>query len=82
MKRWFILFLFVLILPCMIHAQEPASALEKARAQYRNKIIEFQNEYMESLKSVSQQYRKVLAELAISDPAGFSQIVKVASQQL
>jgi large subunit ribosomal protein L20 len=26
--------------------------------------------------------RKVLAELAISDPTGFSQIVKVASQQL
>ena len=41
------------------------------------------SKFMHGLKLANVELdRKVLAELAISDPAGFSQIVKVASQQL
>jgi large subunit ribosomal protein L20 len=41
------------------------------------------SKFMHGLKLANVELdRKVLAELAISDPTGFSQIVKVASQQL
>ena len=41
------------------------------------------SKFMHGLKLANVELdRKVLAELAISDPAGFSQIAKVASQQL
>jgi large subunit ribosomal protein L20 len=41
------------------------------------------SKFMHGLKLANVELdRKVLAELAISDPAGFSQIVKVASQHL
>jgi large subunit ribosomal protein L20 len=41
------------------------------------------SKFMHGLKLANIELdRKVLAELAISDPTGFSQIVKVASQQL
>ena len=41
------------------------------------------SKFMHGLKLANVELdRKVLAELAISDPNGFSQIVKVASQQL
>ncbi|HDL08718.1 MAG TPA: 50S ribosomal protein L20 [Desulfobacteraceae bacterium] len=41
------------------------------------------SKFIHGLKSAKIKLdRKVLAELAISDPAGFSQIVKIASQQL
>ncbi|MGD8520539.1 MAG: 50S ribosomal protein L20 [Desulfobacterales bacterium] len=40
------------------------------------------SKFMHGLKLANVELdRKVLAELAVSDPAGFSQIVKVASQQ-
>ncbi len=40
------------------------------------------SKFMHGLKLANVELdRKVLAELAISDPAGFSQIVKVAAQQ-
>ena len=41
------------------------------------------SKFMHGLKLANVELdRKVLAELAISDPTGFSQIVKAASQQL
>ena len=41
------------------------------------------SKFMHGLKLANVELdRKVLAELAISDPTGFSQIVKVASRQL
>ena len=41
------------------------------------------SKFMHGLKLANVELdRKVLAELAISDPTGFSQIVKVASQKL